>query len=59
MVVRHPPSKEYNAVIYNIWCAGISPNILAAMEPSHANTQNDIEHFKVADMACVCAGCQG
>ena len=27
-VVRHPPSADYNAVIYEIWCAGISKGYL-------------------------------
>ena len=37
-VVRHSPSIDYNAVVYEIWCAGISPDILHAVEPSQANT---------------------
>ena len=37
-VVRHPPSVDYNAVVYEIWCAGISPDIFNAVEPSQANT---------------------
>jgi hypothetical protein len=36
-VVRHPPSTEYNAVVYDIWCSGISPSIFSAMEPSQAS----------------------
>jgi len=31
-VVRHNPTKEYPAVIYEIWCAGISPDILGPIE---------------------------
>jgi hypothetical protein len=38
MVVRYPPSKEYNAVVYEIWCAGILPDILTAVEPLQTNT---------------------
>jgi hypothetical protein len=38
IVVRYPPSKEYNAVVYEIWCAGLLPDILAAVEPSQMNT---------------------
>jgi hypothetical protein len=37
-VVRHPPSVNYNAVLYEIWCAGISPDIFNVVEPSQANT---------------------
>lgn len=37
-VVRRPPSVDYNAVVYEIWCAGISPDIFNAVEPSQANT---------------------
>jgi len=37
-VVKCPPSINYNAVVYEIWCAGISPEILNAVEPSQANT---------------------
>ena len=37
-VVRHPPSVDYNAVVYEIWCAGISPDTFNAVEPSQANT---------------------
>ena len=31
-VVRHDPTKEYPAVVYEIWCAGISPDILGPIE---------------------------
>jgi hypothetical protein len=31
-VVRHSPTKEYPAVIYEVWCAGISPDILGPIE---------------------------
>ena len=27
-VTRHDPSEAYNAVVYNIWCAGLDPNFL-------------------------------
>ena len=37
-VVRHPPLVDYNAVVYEIWCAGISPDIFNAVKPSQANT---------------------
>jgi hypothetical protein len=36
-VDRHPPSTTgYNAVVYDIWCAGLSPDILKAVEPTQA-----------------------
>ena len=35
-VVRHSPTKEYPAVVYEIWCAGISPDILGPVEQQHA-----------------------
>jgi len=35
-VVR--PEVVYNTVIYEIWCAGISPDIFNAVESSQANT---------------------
>jgi hypothetical protein len=28
-VVRHNPTNSYNAVVYEIWCAGISPNVFS------------------------------
>jgi hypothetical protein len=31
-VVRHEPSKEYNAPVYEIWCAGLSPRILGPID---------------------------
>jgi len=31
-VVCHVPTNEYPAVIYEIWCAGISPGILGPIE---------------------------
>jgi hypothetical protein len=31
-VVRHNPTSSYNAVVYEIWCAGISPNVLSPIE---------------------------
>jgi hypothetical protein len=37
-VVRRPASAEYNAVTYEIWCAGISPDILGAIDSSQATT---------------------
>jgi hypothetical protein len=35
-VVRCPPATEYNAVVfvYEIWCPGLSPDILSAIEHS-------------------------
>jgi hypothetical protein len=27
-VTRHDPSSTYNAIIYDIWCAGLSPEFL-------------------------------
>lgn len=35
-VTRRPPSSDYNAIIYEIWCAGISPDIFTAVERSQA-----------------------
>jgi hypothetical protein len=32
-VVRHPPTKNYPAVVYEIWCAGLSPDILGPIIP--------------------------
>jgi hypothetical protein len=37
-VVRHSPSSEYNAIVYDIWCAGISPDTLSAVEPLQVDT---------------------
>jgi len=31
-VVRYDPSEDYNATVYEIWCAGISPDILHPIE---------------------------
>jgi hypothetical protein len=31
-VVRHDPTKDYPAVVYEIWCAGISPDILGPID---------------------------
>jgi len=33
-VVRHPASAEYNAVVYDIWCSGISSDTFSAVESS-------------------------
>ncbi len=32
-VVRRAPTKEYAAVVYEIWCAGLSPDILGPVIP--------------------------
>ena len=37
-VVRKPASDEYNAIVYEIWCAGISPDILGAIEYTQATS---------------------
>jgi hypothetical protein len=37
-VERREPSEGYNAVVYEIWCAGISPDNLHTVEPAHATT---------------------
>ncbi len=31
-VVRHGPTEDYNAITYEIWCAGISPDILGPVQ---------------------------
>jgi len=31
-VVRHGPTKDYSAITYEIWCAGISPGILGPVQ---------------------------
>jgi hypothetical protein len=31
-IVRHAPTEEYNAVVYEIWCAGMSPEIFSPIE---------------------------
>jgi hypothetical protein len=36
-VVRNEPTNEYGAVVYEIWCAGISPDILGPIEHEHAS----------------------
>jgi hypothetical protein len=36
-VTRHPPTSTYNAVIYDIWCAGISPEIFGPINPVYAH----------------------
>jgi hypothetical protein len=28
-VVRHAPTTDYNSLIYDIWCAGLSPELFA------------------------------
>ena len=35
-VVRHGPTKDYNAITYEIWCAGISPDILGPVQGQDA-----------------------
>jgi hypothetical protein len=37
-VVRRPASAEYNAVVYEIWCSGMSPDILGAIDPLQTGT---------------------
>ena len=37
-VVRQPPSAEYNAVVYEIWCVEISTDILGSVEPGQETT---------------------
>jgi hypothetical protein len=32
-VVRRAPTKDYPAVVYEIWCAGLSPDILGPIIP--------------------------
>lgn len=36
IVTRHPPSADYNAVIYDIWCAGLAPEILCPINGMQA-----------------------
>jgi hypothetical protein len=31
-IARHGPTEDYNAVVYEIWCAGISPDFLAPIK---------------------------
>lgn len=33
MVVSHLLLVDYNAIVYEIWCVGISPDIFNAVEP--------------------------
>jgi hypothetical protein len=37
VVTKHNPSFSYNAVVYDIWCAGISPKVLN-IKPLEADT---------------------
>lgn len=37
-VVRHPPSPQYNAVVYDVWSSGLSPDFLDAVKPSQSGT---------------------
>jgi hypothetical protein len=37
-IVRRPPSVKYNAVVYEIWCAGISQEILGCVEIEQETT---------------------
>ncbi|KAF8223321.1 hypothetical protein L208DRAFT_1317347, partial [Tricholoma matsutake] len=41
-VVRHSPTREYPAVIYEIWCAGISPDILGPIEQQQAGVWDSL-----------------
>jgi hypothetical protein len=41
-VVRHSPMTEYPAVIYEIWCAGISPDILGPIEQQQAGVWDSL-----------------
>ena len=36
IVTRHPPSTTYNAVIYDIWCVGLAPEILCPIKGMQA-----------------------
>jgi hypothetical protein len=36
VVTRHPPSTAYKAVIYDIWCAGLAPEILCPIKGMQA-----------------------
>jgi hypothetical protein len=37
-VVRHAASSEYNAIVYDIWCAGISPATFNVVEALQSDT---------------------
>jgi hypothetical protein len=37
-VVRHRPTKDYDAIMYEIWCAGISPDILGPVQDQDVGT---------------------
>ena len=39
-VKRHHPTAEYGAVVYEIWCAGVSPDILGPVEHQDADVWN-------------------
>jgi hypothetical protein len=41
-VIRHPPSSTYEAVTYDIWCAGLSPIILKPIEDTQAGVWNSL-----------------
>lgn len=41
-VTRIAPSNHYNAVVYEIWCAGLSPDIFNAIEAHQAETWNSL-----------------
>jgi hypothetical protein len=43
-VVCHTPMKEYPAVIYEIWCTGISPDILGLIKQEHVGIWNSLLH---------------
>jgi hypothetical protein len=37
-VVRHDPTTSYNAVVYEIWCAGLSANVLCPIDTQQVTT---------------------
>jgi hypothetical protein len=37
-VIRHPPSADYNAVVYDIWCSGLSSKFLTPIKPNQEGT---------------------
>jgi hypothetical protein len=41
-VVRLPPTSEYDAIVYEIWCAGISPDVLNPIKPQQAGTWDSL-----------------
>ncbi|KAF8332488.1 hypothetical protein F5887DRAFT_1063857 [Amanita rubescens] len=41
-VIRHDPSPAYNAVVYDIWSAGLSSDFLKPIDPQTTDIWNDL-----------------